>query len=135
MTGMVQTAQTALIEFVSAVPGFPMARRWVLEPWGDPGSPFSLMRSLDVESLEFLVVPPSVFFPDYEPVLDDACVEALDIEDAMDVVVMVVLTIGESVETTTANLLGPIVVNARTNQAMQTILHQPGLSTKTPIGS
>ena len=133
MTGMVQTVDTAVIEFVSAVPGFPTARTWLLEPWGDPSSPFNLMRSADVDGLEFVVVPPSVFFPDYEPVLDDATVDALEVETAADVVVMVVLTIGDSPERTTANLLGPIVINARTNRAVQAILHQPGLSTKTPL--
>jgi flagellar assembly factor FliW len=123
-----------VIEFVTAVPGFPEARQWALEPWGDQqDSPFRVMTCLDVEGLEFVVVPPFLFFPDYEPELDDAVVDALGVESAEDVAVYVVLTVGESVEETTANLLGPVVINLRDGRAAQAVLHQPGLSTKVPL--
>jgi flagellar assembly factor FliW len=124
---------TPVIEFVTAVPGFPEARSWSLVPWGEESSPFRLLSSLDVEGLAFVVVPPYLFFPDYEPELDDATVDALAIDAPEDVVVYVVLTLGDSIEDTTANLLGPVVVNATTNRAAQAVLHQPGLSTRTPL--
>lgn len=133
-TATVPEAATAVVEFVAAVPGFPDARTWTLQVWGDdPTSPFTLMRSVEVEGLEFVAVSPFVFFPDYTPDLDDATVEALELTSAEDAVVLVVLTIGESIEDTTANLLGPIIVNRNTNRAIQAILHQPGLSTKASL--
>lgn len=139
MTGMAATVTetaTAVVEFVTAVPGFPDARTWAVEVWGDdPASPFSLMRNVEVEGLEFVVVSPFVFFPDYEPDLDNATVDALALDGPEDAMVLVVLTIGESIEETTANLLGPIVINTKTNAASQAILHAPGLSTKTPLVS
>lgn len=133
-TATMEQQATAVVEFVSPVPGFPDARRWALEVWGDdPTSPFTLMRNTEVEGLEFVVVSPFVFFPDYEPDIDDAYVEALDLRRPEDATVWVVLTIGESITDTTANLLGPIVVNHTTGNAVQAILHQPGLSTKVPL--
>lgn len=133
MTGMAQTVTAVIIDFVTAMPGFPTARRWTLEPWGGEDSPLTIMCSEDVADLEFVVVPPGVFFPDYTAELDDATVRALGIESAEDVVLLVILTLGDSPQTTTANLLGPIVINSRTNRAAQAILHQPGLSTKVPL--
>lgn len=128
------TVATPVIEFVTAVPGFPEARAWSLEAWGDDAeSPFRLLSSNDVDGLAFVVVPPFLFFPDYEPELDDATVDALDINAPEDVIVYVVLTIGETIEQTTANLLGPVVINLVNNRAAQAVLHQPGLSTKTPL--
>ncbi len=130
------TVAAPVIEFVTAVPGFPEARSWSLDAWGDdPESPFRLMSSHDVDGLAFVVVPPFMFFPDYEPVLDDATVDALAIESAETVVVYVVLTIGETIDQTTANLLGPVIINTANNRAAQAVLHQPGLSTKTPLVS
>lgn len=136
MTGMAATVDTstAVVEFVSAVPGFPEARTWQLEVWGDdPSSPFTLMRNAEIEGLEFVVISPFIFFPDYAPNLDDSTVETLGLEGPEDAMLLVVLTIGETIEQTTANLLGPIVINNKTLKAVQTILHEPGLSTKTPI--
>lgn len=128
------TVSASMIEFVTAVPGFPEARTWELNGWGDDAaSPFSLLSSTDVEGLQFVVVPPFLFFPDYEPELDEATVELLSLERVEDVMVYVVLTLGESIDSTTANLLGPIVVNTATGSATQAILHQPGLSTKAPL--
>lgn len=123
-----------VLDFVAAVPGFPQARSWELQPWGDGDDiPFRVMSSLDVEGLEFVVVPPFPFFPDYEPEIDDSTVDSLGIESPEDVMVYVVLTVGESLETTTANLLGPIVINTTNNRAAQAILHQPGLTTRMPL--
>jgi flagellar assembly factor FliW len=135
MTGMM-TVSTPMIEFVTAVPGFPDARSWMLEPWGDdPMSPFAMLSCRDVEGLAFVVVPPFPFFPDYEPDLDDATVQALDLKRPEDAAVYVVLTLGESLGDITANLLGPIVVNLTNRRAAQPILHQPGLSTSVPLVS
>jgi flagellar assembly factor FliW len=123
-----------VIEFVTAVPGFPEARSWSLRPWGDDeDSPFRVMASLDVEGLQFVVVPPVLFFPEYAPEIDDATAEALGVTAAEQVAVYVVLTLGDTLEDTTANLLGPVVINMADGRAAQAVLHQPGLSTKTPL--
>ena len=123
-----------VLEFATAVPGFEEARTWTMTAWGDDSSsPFKVLESWDVDGLAFVVVPPFLFFPDYEPEFDDPTVDALAIESVEDVAVYVVLTVGESIEQTTANLLGPIVVNTANGRAAQAVLHQPGLSTKTPL--
>lgn len=121
---------TAIIEFVAPVPGFPDARTWAVEAWGEEASPFSLLRNVEVEGLEFVVVSPFLFFPDYAADVDDAVAASIGLTAPEDAVVWVVLNVGESVEDTTANLLGPIIVNTGTNQAVQAILHDPDLSTR-----
>jgi flagellar assembly factor FliW len=119
------------IEFVTAVPGFPDARRWTLQPIEE--GPCAVLESQDVEGLQFVVMSPAGFFPAYEPELDDAAVDALGLTQPEDAAVYVVLTLGDTLEDTTANLLGPIVVNTVDGRAAQVVLHQPGLSTKAPL--
>lgn len=128
------SSATAIIDFVAPVPGFPHARTWAVEAWGgDASSPFSLLRNAEVDGLEFVVVSPFIFFPDYTAEVDDAVADSIGLTDPADALLWVVLTVGESVEDTTANLLGPIVVNTATNQAVQAILHDPDLSTRAPL--
>ena len=124
---------TAELLFESGLPGFPDAHRFTLIRWGDDDSPFSIMRSLDHEGLEFVVVPPMVFFPDYEPELDDATAERLELERGEDAIVLAMVTLGEHAADATANLLGPIVVNRHTNHAAQAVLANSGYELRTPL--
>ena len=85
-------------------------------------SPLFRLCSLDQPGLDFLVVPPPVFFPDYEPEIDDGSAARLGLTDAQDVLLLVVLTVGADVRAASANLMAPVVINARTRQAAQVIV-------------
>ena len=111
-----------VLEMAAGLPGFPEAHRFVLIEWGEAGSPFSLLRSVDIEGLEFLVAAPVVLFPDYAPELDEVNAEALGITTADDALLLVLVTVPESAEDATANLLAPIIVNVHTLAAAQVVL-------------
>ena len=119
--------------FENGLPGFPEAHRFTLVRWGDDDSPFSILRSLEDEGLEFVVVPPIVFFPDYAPELDDATAGRLELRTADDAIVLAVVTLGDTPTDATANLMGPIVVNRHTNRAAQAVLAQSGYDLRTPL--
>ena len=109
------------LHFAAGLPGFPDHHRFTLVWWGEEDGPFSILVSLDEPALEFLVVPPAMFFPDYEPEIDDDVAERLGLETADDALLLVIVTVGDDPGDATANLLGPIVVNRHTRQAMQTV--------------
>ena len=92
-----------------------------------------MLRSQDVDDLEFVVVSPGVFFPDYAPEIDDELAAELDLASADDAVVLVILTVREPVETSTANLLGPIVLNRRTRQGAQVVLSPEDHDPRRPL--
>ena len=48
-------------------------------------------------------------------------------------IVLLVLNAGESLDTTTANLMAPVVVNTATLRASQVILDDPDLSLAAPL--
>ena len=138
------------IRFVRSLPGFAGLTRFVLvrltadgesggEPWPDdrqdgaaPGNGSAPpdtaqvvlyeLRSLEHPELRFLVAVPGAFFPEYEVELDAQACDELGLTDAGDALVLVVLTVGADPSTTTANLLAPVVINARTRSAAQVIL-------------
>jgi len=120
------------IELVQPMPGFPGHRRFALVQLDDDGVLCEL-QSLEDPSLRFLVMSPVPFFPDYAPEVSDDVVEDLAITSTEDVIVLLVLNAGDSLSTTTANLMAPVVVNSATLRARQVILDDPSLPLAAPL--
>ena len=98
----------------------------------DAGLLYSL-TSMDQPELRFLVVPPAPFFTDYTVEVDDESLVALGLPEAEDLLVLVVLTAGETPAQTTANLMAPIVVAQSSRRAVQLILGGSGLPVRAPL--
>ena len=121
-----------VIEMSRPVPGFPQLNRFALVQLDDDGV-LCALRSLDDPEMRFLVVSAVTFFPDYAPIVDDATVAELEIQQVEDILVLVVLSAGTSLADTTANLLAPILVNTRTLKGAQVILDDPALQLAAPL--
>jgi flagellar assembly factor FliW len=121
------------INFPAGLPGFPTAHRFELAPWGPAGSPFLLLSSADDPNVGFVVVPPWVFYPEYEFELDNGMAERLGLSEASDAVIFAVVTLRDRPEDSTLNLLGPIVVNRFTHEAAQVVLPSAGYSVRAPL--
>jgi flagellar assembly factor FliW len=120
------------IELVHPLPGFPDMRRFALVQLDEDGV-LCQLQSLEDPALRFLVMSPVPFFPDYAPEVGDDVVRALEISSAEDVIVLLVLNAGDSLDTTTANLMAPVVVNTATLRASQVILDDPDLPLAAPL--
>jgi flagellar assembly factor FliW len=108
------------LTFEGGLVGFPSSERYVLAEVPD-ASPLFRLTSLDEPELEFVVVPPALFFPDYAPLVDEAAAERLGLDDEADALLLVVLTLGATASDATANLMAPLVVNARDGRAGQVL--------------
>ena len=128
-----EAAIASEITFAGGMPGFPTARRFVIDPWGDDDSPFMLLACLDDPDLAFVVVPPWPFYPEYDLNIDDSTVERLDLRTPDEALVVSIVTIGDEAKDSTLNLLGPIVVNRRSGAAAQVVLHDSGYDVRAPI--
>ena len=128
-----QSPGAAKLTFSSGMPGFPSAKTFTLRSWGSEESPFYVLECQDVLGLRFVVVGPSVFFASYEPTFGADVYQAVDASGPDDVFVLVILTLHSRPEQTTANLLGPLVVNARSGQAVQAVLSGSGYDPQTLI--
>lgn len=121
-----------VIELAQPLPGFPGRERFALVQVDDDGVLCSL-TSLDDPGLRFLVVPPAPFFPDYSPEVDEAVLTDLGSRSPDDLVLLCVLTAGDSLASTTANLAAPVVLDVTTHRAVQVVLDDPALSVATPL--
>jgi flagellar assembly factor FliW len=120
------------IELVHPLPGFPDKRRFALVQLDEDGV-LCQLQSLEDPGLRFLVMSPVPFFPDYAPEVGDDVVRDLEITSADDVILLLVLNAGDSLDTTTANLMAPVVVNTATLRASQVILDDPDLPLAAPL--
>jgi flagellar assembly factor FliW len=118
------------IELAAPMPGFPAHRRFVLVRLDDDGLLYAL-TSLDDSDLRFLVIPPAPFFPDYAPEIGDEALELLGYPDADQLLLMLVVTAGDSA--TSANLLAPIVIDQASRRAVQVVLSGSGMSVREPL--
>lgn len=128
----VPATEVPVIEFTRPMPGFREQRRFALVQLDDIGV-LSAMRSLDDPGLRFLVMPTAPFFPDYHPEVADEVVDDLGIESLDDTLLLLVLTAGRSLETSTANLAAPVLVNVRTRQAQQVVLEGQEFGVAVPL--
>jgi flagellar assembly factor FliW len=126
------TPEIPVIELVQPMPGFPDLARFALVQVDETGVLCSL-TSLEQPGLRFLVVPPAPFFPDYTPEVEDDVLTDLGSSSVDDLVLLCVLTAGESLASTTANLVAPVVLDTATHRAVQVVLDDPGLSVATPL--
>jgi flagellar assembly factor FliW len=115
-----------VIEFVAPMPGFPAVRKFVLVEVDDSGLLYA-MTALDDPAVRFLVVPPGPFFSEYEPEVDDETMQALEVVDAAELLVLLVVSAGDKAAEATVNLMAPIVVHQPTRRAVQLILTGSGL--------
>jgi flagellar assembly factor FliW len=126
------TPEIPVIELVQPMPGFPDLARFALVQVDDSGVLCSL-TSLEQPDLRFLVVPPAPFFPDYTPEVEEDVLSDLGSTSVDDLVLLCVLTAGESLASTTANLVAPVVLDTATHRAVQVVLDDPDLSVATPL--
>lgn len=123
------------IRIRGGLPGFEGLERFALRPWGDADSPFSVLDSLDDEQLSFVVVPPALFFPDYEPVVSDEAAAGIGITDPDDAMLLVIVTVRQPVQESTANLLGPLVINVHDLRGMQAVLDPDRYPAAAPLAA
>jgi flagellar assembly factor FliW len=128
-----QSPGAATLRFSSGMPGFPGATNFSLRSWGSEQSPFYVLECQDLLGLRFVVVGPGVFFASYEPIFGADVYQAVDASGPDDIFVLVILTLRSRPEQTTANLLGPLVVNAQSGQAVQAVLSGSGYESQTLI--
>lgn len=122
----------AQITFTAPIPGFEAEREFEVVALDAHGVLYTL-RSLRTTGLRFVVAAPGRFFPDYKPSLMPADVAALGVSDGDEVLLLVVVTVTNSIADATANLLAPIVIAAERATAVQLVLPDADLPLRAPL--
>ncbi len=118
--GKIDIAQEEIITFKEGLLGFEDYHSYiVLNP--EDGGPFRWMQCVDDGSLAFVIIEPLSFMFAYDLEISDSDAEFIGLTRAEDAVLYVIVSIPANPQDMTANLQGPIVVNAKSRHGRQVI--------------
>ena len=120
--GEIDVEDDAVIHFSAGIPAFEEEHEFLIIPYGEDGT-YVFLQSVKTPDLAFLMTMPLTFFPDYEFTIDDDVERELELTSPDDVLIYTVLTLsGKEIRDLTANLIAPIVINAKTRKGKQIVL-------------
>jgi flagellar assembly factor FliW len=121
-----------IITFAAGIPGFEKNKEFVLVQIPD-FLPFEWLVCIDGTPLRFAIINPLLFSPDYEPDIQKEHLAELQIEKAEDILLYTIVTIKENPADSTANLVGPVLINKSRRIGKQFILDSDRYSTQEKI--
>ncbi|WP_419393368.1 flagellar assembly protein FliW [Cytobacillus praedii] len=125
----IEACKEDIIYFGSGIPGFPEDKEFINLPLGMDSS-FSILQSINNEELGFVIAEPFSFFKEYEFDLDESVITQLKIKDKTDIIIYSIVTLGDSLATSTVNLQAPIIINKIERLGKQAILNTDKYHTK-----
>ena len=132
--GEMEFAEESVITVLGGVIGFPALLRYVLIQRPND-APFYWLQSLDDPTMALVLVNPTLFKADYDPVLPEALYEELSAgRDQISLFAIVTIPQGRP-QDMTANLLGPLAINPAARLARQLVLDDRLYTHRQPIMS
>jgi flagellar assembly factor FliW len=133
--GAITIDEQKIITMPFGMLGFPDEKRYVIVQHRE-NSPFFWYQSVDDPALAFAITSPFFFVPDYTVSLVDAINQMSwnqeRVGDTVELYVVVNIPKG-SPDKMTANLIGPILVNTETFEALQMVVADSPYSHKFPL--
>jgi flagellar assembly factor FliW len=130
--GEVDVEEQTLFRFPTGLLGLEDITQYALiQP--DKTLPFAYLQAVQEPGLSLMLADPFAFFRDYEFDLHDADLLALGEPSQEQLSVWVTVNARETLQTSTANLMGPILLNTARQLGRQVILHDSPYKTKTPL--
>ena len=122
--GVIDVPEDKIIDMSRGMLGFPQHKRYCILPHKE-GSPFYWYQSLDDPALAFVITNPWLFKPDYQVDIEgvgrDMGWDQQGEDVGLECYVVVTVPRGEP-EKMTANLIGPLLLNPKTCEAIQIVL-------------
>ncbi|RDI40117.1 flagellar assembly protein FliW [Falsibacillus pallidus] len=127
--GEMEVAQEEIWHFDSGIPGFLNEKTFVLLPLED-NPLFQILQSTENKNLAFVLTNPFYFNKNYDFKIDEGTLEQLSLQNEKDVAAMVIVTVKDPFEKSTANLQAPVIFNLSNQKAKQMILTQTEYKTR-----
>jgi flagellar assembly factor FliW len=121
-----------VITFSSGIPGFEKSRQYVIVSIPEY-APFEWLVCTGGSRLRFAIINPMLFTPEYSPAMVKEQLEDLEISKPEDLLLYTIVTIRENPLESTANLVGPIVINREKRLGKQIIIDDDRYSTQEPL--
>lgn len=133
--GSVEIEEESILTFEEGIPGFEESKKYVFLPLENE-SPFGILQSTEHIEVGFVVAFPFLFKKDYAFDLSEPDKKALQIKDESDIITYAIVTLKEPFETSTLNLLAPLLINIKEKIGKQIVLQDnEKYALRHPIGT
>ncbi|MFP3917211.1 flagellar assembly protein FliW [Lysinibacillus telephonicus] len=119
--GDIEIQEQQIITFEQGLLGLGDIKKFVLLPL-EKESPFVILQSTEQQEIGFVVAYPFVFKKDYIFEISDEDKKDLRVEKEEELITYSIVTLKEPFETSTLNLLAPIVINTAKRYGKQVVL-------------
>lgn len=127
--GEIDIQETDILLFENGLPGFFEMTKFVVLPI-EQDSPFLLLQSLENVEIGFILAYPFAFKNDYAFDISEEDKTDLQIEKEEQAITYSIITMNETIQTSTLNLLAPIIINTDKKRGKQIVLQD---SNKYPL--
>lgn len=114
--------------FKKGIPGFDSFREFTIKDL-EGNEKFKILESRESE-ISFVTTNPFEIYSDYEVDLNDETIKELEVKRPEDVVILTIITLGRTLESSTMNLKAPLVINIKNNLGKQYIMQNSKYETK-----
>ncbi|MCJ8012755.1 flagellar assembly protein FliW [Paenibacillus sp. KQZ6P-2] len=111
-----------LISFEGSIIGFEGLDQFYLEAIED--TPFAYLKSKEDPQISFLTTTPFQWYPDYSIHLNSPIKKRLRLTKPEDTLVLCIVTIKDSIQTSTLNLLAPLIINVDHSIGIQHVIQE-----------
>ncbi|WP_270941258.1 flagellar assembly protein FliW [Romboutsia lituseburensis] len=120
------------IIFEKGIPGFEEYKYFRLSNI-ENNENLKMITSKDDLKIGFVCISPFEVKKDYEINLSDEIINELNIEKPENVLVLNIITLGKTLETSTVNLKAPLIINIKNSKGKQLILQDDKYKIKEPL--
>ena len=118
--GEIEVDEKQIVDFPEGILGFDFIKKFIILD-SDEKSPFKWMQAYSEPDLAFIIIQPVYFVPDYELLISQSDLEAVEAEDKNNLLVFSIVTIPADPSDMTANLQGPVIINPANKVGRQVI--------------
>ncbi len=127
--GEIDFEENEIIVLPKGILGFSQLTRYILLEKEGSG-PFKWLQSVEDPNVAFVIADPLDFFPNYKLEINEKELEELNYTNSKDLITYVIVTVPQDASLASADLLGPLVINAKKNLAKQAVMSNSPYTTK-----
>lgn len=126
--GEMQVQEEKVITFKDGIPGFEDLKKFILIE--QPDGVFHYLQSIEDGDICFIITDPHYFKNDYAPTINESYFQKLGGGDNESFSIYSIVTFKDTVENSTINLAGPLLIHVENRQGVQVIIEDKGYTTK-----
>ncbi|MCL1790449.1 MAG: flagellar assembly protein FliW [Peptococcaceae bacterium] len=125
--------ESVIVQFPEGIPGFEEYDTFAMTLEED--APLAHLTLSDDEDCGFLLLQPQALFGEDVPQvnIDDSVTTLLELQEGDSADMWVIVTLGQDVRESTANLRAPLLINKRTHKGVQMILDDDVYQSTQPL--